>query len=330
MPTVVDSLHSRPPIERMMQIHERLQAGRYPNCRQLAQQIEVSIRTIKRDVDFMKYRLNLPIDYDPRRYGYYYSEQVEQFPNVPLTESELFALLVAHKAVSQYRGTPYEQPLGAAFEKLTARLDSRSSITLGNLEQALSFRPFAPSAVELQDFQIITRGLAESRALGFRYKKLGASCSQSRRVDGYHLACVDNQWYLIGYDQVRGAMRTFSLARLSHVELLPDTFEKPEDFDINDYLAGSFGIFKAAGDFEVVLEFDRWAAQLVSERNWHPSQQFARLSGGGGRMTLRLDNLEEVERWILSWGGHCTVVRPKRLVQRVLKAGRSLVQKYER
>ena len=330
MPKVSLSLHSRPPMERMIQIHERLQAQRYPNCRQLAEQFEVSIRTVKRDVDFMKYRLDLPIEYDSRQYGYFYSEEVDQFPNVPLTEAELFALLVAHKAVSQYQGTPYERPLGAAFDKLTARLDGRSSITMSNLEQALSFRPFAPSAVELEDFQILTRGLAESRALQFRYKKLGASRNQTRRVDGYHLVCVDNQWYLIGYDQIRGAMRTFSLARLSDPELLPETFERPADFDINDYLAGSFGIFKAANDFEVVLEFDKWAAQLVSERTWHPSQQFCKLSDGGGRMTLRLDNLEEVERWVLSWGDHCTVVRPKRLVQRILKAGRSLVQKYER
>jgi predicted DNA-binding transcriptional regulator YafY len=316
-------------MERMMRIHEKLKADRFPNCRQLAGQIEVSIRTIKRDVDFMKYRLDLPIEYNAKRYGYYYSEDVEQFPSVPLTEAELFALLVAHKAISQYQGTPYERPLGAAFEKLTSRLEDKQSFTMSNLEQALSFRPFAPSSVELEDFQIITRALAESRALSFRYKKLGASRAQTRRIHGYHLACVDNQWYLIGHDLARDAMRTFSLARLSDAELLPDAFERPTDFDINDYLAGSFGIFKAGDDFEVVLEFDKWAAQLVSERNWHPSQQLTNLAKGAGRMTLRLDNLEEVERWVLSWGAHCTVIRPKRLVQRVLKAARSLLKKYE-
>ena len=66
MPQVAAELHSRPPFERMMRIHDALKAGRYPNCTQLAQAIEVSTRTIKRDVDFRKFRLDLPIDSDLR------------------------------------------------------------------------------------------------------------------------------------------------------------------------------------------------------------------------------------------------------------------------
>lgn len=61
MPKVAAQLLSRPPWERMMLIHERIKAGDYPNCRKLARVIEVCTRTVKRDVDFMKYRLDLPI-----------------------------------------------------------------------------------------------------------------------------------------------------------------------------------------------------------------------------------------------------------------------------
>ncbi len=71
-----------------MRIHDSLKAGRYPNCTQLAAAIEVSTRTIKRDVDFMKFRLDLPIEYEARRDGYYYSKAVEKFPSVPVTEAE--------------------------------------------------------------------------------------------------------------------------------------------------------------------------------------------------------------------------------------------------
>ena len=71
MAHVAAELHSRPPFERMMRIHDDLKAGKYPNCTQIAEEISVSTRTVKRDVDFMKGRLNLPIEYDSRRYGYY-------------------------------------------------------------------------------------------------------------------------------------------------------------------------------------------------------------------------------------------------------------------
>ena len=57
-------LHSRPPLERMMRMHERLKSGRFPNCRKLAEELEVSAKTVQRDIDFMRYRLGLPIEYD--------------------------------------------------------------------------------------------------------------------------------------------------------------------------------------------------------------------------------------------------------------------------
>ena len=328
MPKIASELHSRPPMERMMHIHEKIRRNRFPNCSKLAKEIEVSTRTIKRDIDFMKYRLNLPIEYDARRYGYFYTKPVDQFPSVPVTEAEVFALLVAHKAISQYRGTPFEVPLHAAFAKLTGQLDGTRSFTMANLQQALSFRPFAPEEVNLENFQILTRGISEQRRLKFSYKNLGANRAQSRKVNPYHMACADNRWYIIGYDLARKGMRTFALTRMKNVELLQDNFKLPDDFQIDEYLKGSFGIFKAEDDFEVVLEFDKWASDLVCERKWHPSQEVVKLKNGRVRMSLRLNNIEEVERWVLGWGSHVTVVRPMRLANRVLKAASELVARY--
>jgi predicted DNA-binding transcriptional regulator YafY len=153
MPKVPDQLHSRPPIERMLLIHDKLQRGRFPNCNSLARGIEVSSRTIKRDIDFMKVRLNLPIEYHPTRYGYFYSKKVDAFPSVPTTEADVFALMVAHKAILQYRGTPFEHLLEGAFRKLTGQLDTKSSFSMGGLDQAFSFRPFAPEQTDVEVFQ---------------------------------------------------------------------------------------------------------------------------------------------------------------------------------
>jgi len=315
-------------MERMMHIHDKLSRNRYPNCSQLARSIEVSTRTIKRDIDFMKYRLNLPIDYDARRYGYYYTEEVDKFPSLPVTEGEVFALLVAHKAIAQYRGTPFEAPLQTAFAKLTGQLDGSRSFSMANLQQAMSFRPFAPEEVDLENFQILTRGINEQRRIKFAYKKLGADRAETRQVNPYHLACADNRWYIIGYDVGRKGMRTFALTRMREVELLKNTFKLPKDFQIDEYLKGSFGIFKAEDDFEVVLEFDKWAAELVSERKWHPSQELVLFKSGRARMTLRLNNIEEIERWVLSWGTHVTVIRPQRLFDRVAKSAAALAKRY--
>src|SRR5437762_10466562 len=76
-PTRSTALHSRPPLERMMRMHERLKAGRYPNCRKLADELEVSSKTVQRDIDFMRYRLGLPIEYDQLHFGFYYTRSEE-------------------------------------------------------------------------------------------------------------------------------------------------------------------------------------------------------------------------------------------------------------
>ena len=318
MPQVADQHNCRPPFDRMMEIHKRIKAGGYPNCSQVAKYFSVSTRTIKRDVDFMAGRLDLPIQYDPRRYGFYYTKPVENFPSIAMTEGEVFALLVAHKAIAQYHGTPFEQPLRAAFRKLTSRLDDQGNLSPGNLDQALSFHPFAPDEADLETFQIVSRSLKEQRAVEFLYKNLGADKAQTRRVHPYHLACVENRWYLVAHDPARGALRNFAMTRMRRLLLLPDRFKRPKDFRIDDYLKGSFGIFQAGDDFEVVVDFDKWAGELVRERKWHQSQELTDLPGGGVRLRLLLNNLAEVERWILSWGTHATVVRPERLRENLL------------
>lgn len=71
--TVVD----RAPVERMQVIHEKLRARRYPNKTTLANEMEVGVRTIGRDVEFMRDRLRLPIAYDRKRNGFYYEAKAE-------------------------------------------------------------------------------------------------------------------------------------------------------------------------------------------------------------------------------------------------------------
>ena len=101
MPKVIRRLCARPTMERMMRIHQILQREQYPNCTTLGKDLEVVPRTVIRDLEFMRDRLGLPIAYDARRRGYHYTEPVTQFPSLPISESEVFGLLVAHKAIAQ-------------------------------------------------------------------------------------------------------------------------------------------------------------------------------------------------------------------------------------
>ena len=72
---IVDSrlAATRPPIERMARIMAEIQAGIYPNAQKLAEKLEVSAKTVQRDIEFLRDRLRAPIEYDARRWGFYFT-----------------------------------------------------------------------------------------------------------------------------------------------------------------------------------------------------------------------------------------------------------------
>jgi hypothetical protein len=102
----------------------------------------------------MRDALEAPVEYDELRHGYYYSKAYDFMPTAAATEAEMFALLVADKAIAQYRGMPFQKPLRMAFRKLTGQLDGAERYSLENLGLALSFRPFAPEDADLNAFRV--------------------------------------------------------------------------------------------------------------------------------------------------------------------------------
>ena len=319
---------SRPSLARMQQLHQQIKEGKFPNCRKLAEMLEISAKTVQRDIDFMRDRLNLPIDYDPLRFGFYYSRPVANFPSIEVTEGEIIALFVAQKVLDQYRGTPFEKPLHAAFHKISDGLRESITFPWGDLDASFSFRNLGTTEADLVLFENLSRAVLRSLEIGFEYKKLGSTRYEQRQVQPYHLACIENQWYLFAFDLGRNQLRTFVLSRMRDVRLTATKFKRPADFEISKHLGSSFGVFSGKGHFRIRLQFDAFAARLVSERRWHASQKIKPLGKDGREgieMSLELGGLEEITRWVLSWGGHAKVIAPKELQSRIREAARELL-----
>lgn len=319
---------SRTPLYRMTRIHKQLVEERYPNCSSLAKAIEVSSKTIQRDIEYMRDQLALPIEYEGSKHGFCYTEPVTSFPTIPATEGEVLALFVAQKALEQYRGTPFEQPLAKAFGKLSQVLQDEMSVNLGELASALSFHHTGRAITSMEIFQTVNKALMESRELKFSYKKLNGNRAERRHVQPCHLASIDGQWYLFAHDLKRDDIRTFVLGRIQSVPESGKHFEKPKDFSLGARLMGSFGVFTGEGNYRVRIEFSAGVAQLVRERQWHASQKLKDLPDGGLELSLQLDSLEEIERWVLSWGGHAKVLGPLKLKQQVREALNSMQDVY--
>ena len=308
---------ARPPLVRMMKLHNELQARSFPNCRKIAQELEVSTKTIQRDIDFMRDQLGLPIDYDQLQFGFYYTEAVTSFPSIDVSEGEIVALFVAQKALTQYKGTSFEKQLKASFEKISDGLQNKITFNWADIDSVISFKGLGTTTADLDLFEIVSKAVLKSHELEFEYKTLESPRYELRKVQPYHLGCIENQWYLFAHDIARGQLRTFALPRMRKVKTSGIRFKRPADFSITNYLSSSFGVFAGDGNYKIRIQFDEFAARLVCERQWHPSQKIKPRSDGEIEMTLQLGSLEEIERWVLSWGEHAVVLEPKALVERM-------------
>ena len=308
-----------------MRIHQAITSGKYPNATKLAAEIEVVTKTIHRDIDFMRERMGLPIEYDTRKFGYFYTEEVNAFPTLQITEGELVALLIAEKALQQYRGTNFEKPLISAFKKMESSLPDTISLNFADWDQSISFRTSAEPVLNLEIFDALAKATAGHRQLELNYRKPGSKQAQPRIIDPYHLANINGEWFLFAYDHLRKDIRTFVPSRIQSIQPTGKTFPRPEKFSVEKILRDSFGVHSAQGDYNVVIRFDAFAADYIREKRWHPSQTLRELKDGGVELRLKLSSLGEIQRWILGWGGSAVVIAPPELIASVTKAAQALL-----
>jgi predicted DNA-binding transcriptional regulator YafY len=229
------TLHSRPPLYRFQEIFHAIKTGRYPNRTKLAETIEVTTKTIQRDIDYMRYQMSVPIEFDFAKGGYYFTRPITELPLFQPTEAEPVSVFVAQKVLDAYKGTAFEQPLRSAFQKLQAATGSANiSVSWEDLDSAISFRQFSAYLPDATTFSEIANAIQNKEVVEFGYKKLDAKAFEKRTVEPWHLACVSGQWYLLGHDRHRNARRIFVLARMQKVsrtghrmgDVVPHTFEE--------------------------------------------------------------------------------------------------------
>jgi proteasome accessory factor B len=322
----VSDLRQRPPLQRMLRIHQALQAGEYPNASTLAENLDVSTKSIHRDLDFMRDRMDLPLAWNGTRNGYHYTEPVNAFPTLQITEGELVALVVAEKALQQYRGTSFEKPLLSALKKMEQSLPDTISLSLTDVERTISFRTRVEPILDLGIFDALAKATAARQQLELSYRKPGQQKTESRVIDPYHLANINGEWFLFGFDHLRRDIRTFVPARIKAIKPTGKSFDRPEKFSLEKRLRDSFGVFSGQGDFEVLIRFNRQVADYIREKKWHDSQALRELKNGGVELRLKLSSLAEVERWVLSWAGNAVVLRPPQLADSIKQAARKILQ----
>lgn len=319
---------TRRPIERIFTIHQTIQRGRFLNCRELAEQIEVTQKTIQRDITFMQNDLGLPLAYDRSKHGYFYERPVQEFPMMRYSVEDVVALFLARKAVEPLQGSPLEATLRDSFKRLSGALQGEISFRWSDLDEVFSVKDTGVVPADVRMFEKVARAVMELKILRFEYRKIDGNDWEQRSIRPFHIADFDGGWYVIGYDEDRKARRTFALQRMKAVRVMKTKFLRPADFDLTEHLGGSFGVWHSPHEGQerhrLRLRFTGWAARMVSERRWHPSQETKWIGKKEDtlEMVMDLSSFEEISRWILSWGPQVEVMEPEEL-REVIRAALS-------
>lgn len=313
-------ISSRAPLARLAIIDQAIRSGRWPNASRLAREFEVHPRTIQRDIEFLRDRLQAPLAYDPARNGYRYTDPDFRLPLVRLTESELAALFLAERLLQEYRGTPYAAALASLFQKLTASPGDEISIDLSHLADLHSVHRRGQPAGDPELFGQLVRAIRHGRRLEVVYWTASRDAEGRRVLDPYHLASIQGEWYLYAYCHLREEVRVFCPSRIRSLQETGEAFDRPTDFRIADYLDDTFRVIHGDGrPRRVRLRFTADVARYIREREWHPSQRLKECPDGRVELTLRLNHFLEVKRWALSYGAACEVLEPGELRDEVRK-----------
>ncbi len=315
---------------RILRIHEHLSHHRQVTAASLAKTLGVTDRTIKRDIEIMRSGGRAVVTWEPSTRTYIYEKPCEHLPLLSLDGEEALALILASRVFSAWRGTALGQALHAALDKIATTVGGAISLPADEVGRLIFQSDDGTEArSELRWFASLLAAIRRRRELLLVYRKPGAKASERRRVHPLRLAWLDHRWVLVAYDLKKAEPRKFVLGRIEAATNTGSRFDPPVEFDVAAYLEGSFGLFTGERTEEVRVRFDAFAAPYIRERRWHPSQEIAELPGQGGvEVTLRLNNLIDVRRWILSWGAHVEVRAPAELREAVRTEAQALLAKH--
>ena len=265
----------RPPQLRTYWILGRLRDGRSFTAKDVAGAFEITDRTAYRDLVFLRDQLNVPLHFERPKRTWRLTEPTAVLPGLPFCASEWVALYFAEKILAQYRGTPFEPDLLAAFGKMRALLPDEITVVSSKVlpHFSVDLGPAPRADRDPAVFRAVLDGLSRQTRLLVRYDSLSRGRATDRVIEPYHVFNVRGDWYVAAFDHVRKEVRDFALHRIRKVTLTGEVFERDPAFDFKQYMADTLGIEKGGRAVEVAIRFAPRQARWIRERQWHKTQR---------------------------------------------------------
>jgi predicted DNA-binding transcriptional regulator YafY len=298
------------PVMRVLTVLEILQARDTVSGSELAERLEVNLRTVQRYITRLR-DLCIPVESVRGVDGFYRLKPGFRLPPLMLTDEEAFAAMLGLRGLRLLGLTAFAPAAEGASAKLARVLPESLRNSVRNVEEVVAVEP-GPWVVSTSAESLIrvATAIRQHRRLTFRYKARDGKPSR-REIEPYGVAHVGGRWYVVGYCLMRKAKRTFRLDRVTEPEIAEEAFDGPPvGFDVREHLTQT-GVQPDSAVFAV----DVWVALPLDEvrAKFWLGQVALEAEGGGTRIQCRRDTLDIVAISLVSLGCRIEVRGPDEL-----------------
>ena len=301
--------------ERITALPRLLKAARYPvNVKRLQEELGCSRATVYRDLAFLRDGLMAPIVGDGEAGFRYDPNESDRFelPGLWLSSEELHALLAAQQLLSRTGGGVLSSAMAPLQQRVEALLSEQAGGKRWPVERVRVI-PHRTRKLDEASFRMVASGVLDRVRLAFEYRARSTDEKTRRTVSPQRITHYRDNWYLDAWDHDREALRSFSVDRISGAHLLKDAAIDVAEADLDQHLAGSYGIFSGEPKGWATIAFSAKAARWVADERWHSRQQGRFLPDGRYELKIPYSAGRELLMDVLHYGADAEIVEPEGL-----------------
>ncbi len=302
---------------------------------QLMGALEVSRATLRRDLEFMRNRLNAPIVYDRMEGGYHFDKTEPQLggqyelPGLWFSSAEIHALLtMQHLLANLDPGgilTPHIQPLMARLNALLGTAEN----TADEIRRRVLVVGVGQRQLKLEHFERVGSALLRRKRLHLTYLSKGKNELTEREVSPQRLVHYRENWYLDAWCHLRNELRNFAVDSIRNIDILEKPAREVSKRSVDEVLGPGYGIFTGTKVQWAKLAFTPERARWVASEHWHPKQKGGFDKQGNYILELPYADHRELIMDILKYGGDVEVLKPSSLRQLVKAEHARAASRYE-
>ena len=304
--------------ERFYRIRRRLIEKGALTRREIEEGLEISHATFKRDIEYLRDRLNVPIVWSRERQAYVLDPGAElsELPGVWFSPAEVYALLEIDHLLDTLGSGLLARQLAPLRTRLRALLESGDH---GHREirRRIRILTLGTRRVNREVFEALSLALLGRKQVFIRHLKRGDGGITERMVSPQRLVHYRYNWYLDAWCHVRKDLRTFAVDAVRQARVDEAPAREVPDAELDRMLGSGYGIFAGAETETAKLRFTPDSARWVADEVWH-SKQVGRIEADGSYvLELPYSREPELVMDLLRHGAGVEVLSPPSLRERV-------------